>query len=131
MIYTFLLPVEIICDLSCDSRILFSQLLFFEVKYCRLIVWYSGSGGKKKLISLTTRILQRQTTSMTMGRSSRTYSIIHLLMRYDAKILDYSGIARSVAKVCKNDDFPAKSQTNVRAIQNADIISFNDADSEG
>ena len=37
---------------------------------------------------------------MLMGRSSRTYSIFHILMRYDAIFLDYSGVARSVAKVC-------------------------------
>jgi hypothetical protein len=42
--------------------------------------------------------------------------------------LDYSGIARSVAKVCDNDGCPAKSQTNVRTIQKADIISFKSED---
>ena len=40
-----------------------------------------------------------------MGRSSRTYSIFHILMEYDAIFLDHSGVARSVAKVCKKDSF--------------------------
>ena len=29
------------------------------------------------------------------------------LMRYDTIFLDYSSVARSVAKVCKNDGYPA------------------------
>ena len=65
---------------------------------------------------------------MIMGRSSRKYTVFHLLMRWDDTILlDYSGIARSVAKVCKNNDgcpALAGSQTNVGTVQNAGIISF-------
>lgn len=46
------------------------------------------------------------------------------LMRYDPIFLNYSGVARGVAKVCKSNSFPGKSKTNVRTIQGADIISF-------
>lgn len=100
-------------DLSCDSRTLLSQLLMFGVKCCRLTVWYSGSGRKRRSISLRIQILRVTMSFYHMERSSRTYSIYHLLMRYNTIFLDYRSVARTVAKVCKNDGFPEKSQTKM------------------